>query len=264
MSRLMRQCRGAVLQHQRTRRCGQALLHTAPGTSRSERDTAARRPRTVFRAARTPSDREDIHPAGAEGRAEPKRQLPLRLHQRGGRPSGARGRRCSDAVDPQPHGAACPIHPERRLRGEHLAGDAGACGAVQRLRGSPGPMGGSGRAATRAADRRDRRADRRHAPVRAATVARGIRPASLRLSAERRPVRCQRRARLPHPFLHRGVHRHRRQRLQHQVRVPAAGGFLAAGSAGSAHPAHPGDGTGVRPRMPSRRSGRSPRASRGW
>ena len=223
----MPQCRDAVLQHQRSRRCSQTLLHTALGTSRSGRDAAAHRPGTVLRAACAPSDRQDLRIAGAEGRAEPERPVPLRLHQRGSRPGGARERRRGDTVDPQPHGAARPVRPERRLRGEHLAGDTGTCGAVQRPRGSPGPVGGSGREAARVADRRDRLADRRHAPVRAAAVARRVRSAPLKLSAERRPVRRSRRARLPHPICGRERRRRRRQRLQHQVRIPAVGRFLA-------------------------------------
>ena len=74
----------------------------------------------------------------------------------------------------------------------------------------------------------------------------------------------QGRARLPHPFLHREVHRHRRQRLQYQVRVPAAGGFLAAGSGQLCSPSTRGRRDRCSTRMPARRSGRSPGASRGW
>ena len=82
-----------------------------------------------------------------------------------------------------------------------------------------------------AADRRDRRADRGHAAVGAAAASHRLRPASVRVPAQHRPVRSARRARLPHPLDGRGPHGAGRQCLQHQVQVATARRLLGPGDA---------------------------------
>ena len=81
-------------------RRGRRLPQRAGELRRRQRPHRARQ---VLRAARTPSDGEDIGPAGAAGPAE-RRRLPVRVGQRRGRADGPRGRRKGHAHGARPAG----------------------------------------------------------------------------------------------------------------------------------------------------------------
>ena len=152
----------------------------------------------------------------------------------------------------------------RRLRGRDLEGRAHPGRAGRSARRCAHPLGGSGPGSAGAARRRDRLVGRRHAALGAEAASRRLRPPPGELPPECGPVRGTRRARLPHPLQRGEDGHHRRQRLQRQGPLAAAGRFLARRGAGPARPAHRGDRAGVFSRRRRSGSGPSRRASPGW
>ena len=201
--------------------------------------------RTVLRAPRPPPDRQDVGAARVARPAERRRRLPVRIRQRGSRPSDARGRGGRHARCLVRAGARSKRDAERRDAGGHLARRAGTGGAWPGAASGAAALVHGRRAAAGAADRRDRRAGGRHSAVGAAAAPRRLPGPPGPFPAERSPVRGAGCARLPHP-LHRAERpRARRERLQRQVEVAPPGRLHRGRDAGPAHPAHGGDRAGV-------------------
>ena len=241
----MRQSDHALLQHRGPRPPGRPLPHPAPRPGEPRRAARSRPRQAVLRASCAAADRKDVGAAGAPRPAERGRRPPVRVHQRGARPGGARERRGGHARHPLPVGVGGAGHPGQPHPRRHLAGRAGGGGTARRPAGVAGALVHGGTEAAGALDRRDRRAGGRHPAVGAATVARRLSGPARPLPAERAPVRGAGRARLPHP-LHRSERPGpRRQRLQRQVEVAAPGRLHRGRDSGPARSAHRGDRAGV-------------------
>ena len=172
------------------------------------------------------------------------RGFPVCVRQRRRRTDGPRGRGAGHA---RRAGRAGLVGGRggRRVPGPDLARSAGAVRSRRRVARGTDALGGCRPAPAGAADRRDRRADRRLAAGRAAAVARRLRPAAGGISAERGAVRGAGRAGLPHPFRVGERDRRRGQRVQREGEVAVAGGLPAGRRPGAAGAAHGGDGAGV-------------------
>ena len=186
-----------LFQHRRPHSGGNSLLRSTPGAARRRRPPAAYPAAEVLRPACAASDRQDLRTARAEGRAQRRRRVPLRLRQRRDRPVRPGGRGRGHASHARSDGLGGRVRFERPDPGEdgsrHPQG-------IRPARSSPrdaGPLVASRRQAAGAADRRDRHADRRHLAGGAAATARRLPGAAAALSPERDPVRGARRARLP-------------------------------------------------------------------
>ena len=235
----------AFLQHRGPHSPGRPLLHPATRPRGPQRAARTSPRRAVLRAPRAAPDGQDVGAAGLARPAERPRRPPVRVHQRGARPGGARERRGGHARHPLPVGVGRAGHAGQPHPCRHLAGRAGGSGTARRLAGVAGALVHGGAEAAGALDRRDRHAGGRHPAVGAAATPRRLSEPSGPLPAERAPVRRARRAGLPHP-LHRAERPGaRRQRLQRQVEVDAPGRLHRGRDAGPARPAHRGDRAGV-------------------
>ena len=212
----MRHCPHARLQHRWPDHRGRPLPHSAFGTLGSRGGAAPDRAQALLRPARPAADRQDHRAAGADGTAEQRRALPLRVHQRGDRPVRAGGCGCRHACHSAHVGAGGGSRAGQCALARHLAGRPRRWRAAQRLAGVADPLGRGRRKTAGAVHRRDRRAGRRHVDRRAPPTARRLPQAAPTLSPQHRAVRRPRCPRLPH-LVERGERsRARRQRVQRE------------------------------------------------
>ncbi len=228
----------ALLQHDRPGGAGVPLPHSAACAGGLARHPTVDRPAPLLRTPCAPADGQDVGAAGASRPAQRRRRPSLRLRERRKRTSGSRGHDQGGADGAERAGLSGAPDAGRPLPARDLARHPGQARPRQRPLRSVGALDRSRRKPAGPADRRDRRAGGRRSSVCASATSGGLRHATEGLPPERGALRRPRCPGLPHPL---GLGRHdggRRQRVQRQGQVSAAGRLLAGRHVRAAGPAH--------------------------
>ena len=178
----------AILQHIGADRRGGPLPRAPAVAVRRGRAVAVDRAEAVLRAARAETDGQDHGPGRPSRTSERQSAVPLCLRQRRAGPDRAGRCRRGHAGDPEPHFTRGHIHVGRPHGVRCVAGCPGARRAAGCATQHPGAVGGLGSQAAGAADRRDRRADRRHPGLRAAATPHWLPRPPVAVSPERGAV----------------------------------------------------------------------------